>query len=216
MLKSRKSKFKIFTILSIVGLLCLSPLVYNVRQFFELQAVKNQRIDGDVDVIVNINVKTYPDISLYYVIFDFISNETVTDVEVEGIHYDVYQNTNMIYTYNGNYTNYVISRSIELHYGDNLTYQGLVELNYQLNSNPQNDTVNFDLIYTHNIRDWDGLPFFVIKNLIYIAYIVSFLIVPIILFFIIHPDWLEPSVEEKEENEEYFKYLEKIKQENTN
>jgi len=215
MFKSKISKFIIFTIISIVVLLCLFPLVGSSREIFRIDKVINQRFNGDIDMVVYVNVETYPDISWYYVEFDFIYNETVSDVEVDGIHYDVYQNTNKIYTYNGNYTtSYIISRSIVLHYGDNLTCQGSVELIYQLNSNPKNDTVNFYLMYTHNIRDWDGLPFFVIINAIYIAYIVSFLLVPIILFLIIHPDWQEPSVEEKKEDEEYFKYLGKKRQEN--
>lgn len=96
-------------------------------------------------------------------------------------------------------------------YRANLTYQGSIELNYQLNSNPKNDTVNFNIIYTHNIKEQDAYAYANGKSAIYIAYIASYFLLPIILFFTIHPDFLELSKEEKERSEEYLNYLEKRK-----
>ncbi|GAH61404.1 unnamed protein product [marine sediment metagenome] len=144
-------------------------------------------------------------------------NESVTDVEVEGIHYRIYHNGVKIYTYNG-YSTHVAAliRNIDFLYGDNLTFQGSFELNYQLNSNPQNDTVSFNLIFTYDIREQDVQTFKIGKSVIILAYIASFFLLPIILYFTIHPDFYEPSKEEKEKSEEYYNYLAKRKQENSN
>ena len=138
-------------------------------------------------------------------------------MEVEEIHYTVYRNGVNTYTYNGNYTpNMIVSQNIDLLYGDNLTCQGSIKLNYQLISNPKNDTVNFNTIYTHNIREQDAYAYANGKSAIFIAYIASFFLLPIILFFTIHPDFHEPSKEEKERSEEYYDFLAKRKQENNN
>ena len=59
MSKSKKSKFILFTILSIVVLLCFIPLIANLDYFFGMKGVENQHIDGDVDVSVTINVELY-------------------------------------------------------------------------------------------------------------------------------------------------------------
>jgi hypothetical protein len=59
MSKSKKSKFILFTILSIVVLLCFFPLIANLDYFFGMKGVKNQHIDGDIDVSVTINVELY-------------------------------------------------------------------------------------------------------------------------------------------------------------
>lgn len=216
MSKSKKSKFILFTILSIVVLLCFFPLIANLDYFFGMKGVKNQHIDGDIDVSVTINVELYSSLFslsyFYYVEFDFTFNESVTDVEIEEIQYTVYHNGVFTYSYNGNYTpNVRVLRNIVLLYGDNLTYQGSIELNYQLISNPKNDTVNFDTIYTHNIKEQDAYAYANGKSAIFIAYIASFFLLPIILFFTIHPDFHEPSKEEKDRSEEYFNYLEKRK-----
>jgi hypothetical protein len=214
MLKSNKSKFILFTILSIVVLLCFIPLISNLDYLFGMKgAKKNQHIDGDVDVSVSINVELNTGLSyFYYVEFDFTFNESVTDVEVEEIQYTFYHNGVSIYNYNGNYTpNIILSGNIELIYGDNLTYQGSIELNYQLISNPMNDTVNFNTIYTHNIKLQDAYAYPSVKSVIFLAYIASYFLLPIILFFTIHPDFYEPSKEEKERSEEYFNYIEKRK-----
>lgn len=221
MLKSKKSKFIVFSILSIIILICCLPLIGNMDYLFGTKRVKNQYIDGDVDVSVNINVELISSLFspsyFYYIEFDFIFNESITDVEVEGINYQVYHNGRNIYTYSGNYApNVILSRNIGLLYGDNLTYQGSVELNYQLNNNPQNDIVNFNTTYTHNIREQDTYAYTNAKSAIIIAYIASFFLLPIILFYIIHPDFYTPSKEEKERSEEYYDFLAKRRQENNN
>lgn len=218
MLKSKKSKFVVISILSIVVLLCFIPLIGNLDYFFGMKAVKNQHIDGDVDVSVNINVELRSGIFftfsyIYYIEFEFTPNGGVTDVEVEGINYNVYHNEVNIYT---STPNVFASRRIDLLYGDNLSCQGSVDLNYQLNSIPQNDTVNFNPIYTHNIREQDAYNYLNVKTGIFIAYLASFFILPVILFFIIHPDFYEPSKGEKEKSEEYLNFLEKEKRRNKN
>lgn len=223
MLKSRKSKFIVFTILSIVVLLCFIPLIDNMDYFFGMRRFKSQHIDGDVDLSVNITLKLHSDIFLtryiHYIEFDLTFNESVTDVEVEGIHYRVYHNGAIKINYNSN--SYFTSMSIslggpDLLYGDILTYQGSIELNYQLNDNPQNDTVNFNLILTYDIKEQDLFNYTIGRSVFNLAYIASFFLLPIILFFTIHPDFYEPSKEEKEKIEKYFNYLTKKKQENSN
>ena len=222
MLKSKKSKFFVFSILSIVVLLCFIPLIGNMDYFFGMKAVKNQRIDGDVDVSVNINVELRSGIFftfsyLYCIESEFTPNGGVTDVEIGEIHYNVYHNELNIYSYNGNYTPIILaSRRINLLYGDNLSCQGSVDLNYQLNSIPQNDTVNFNPIYTHNIREQDAYNYLNVKTGIFMGYLASFFILPVILYFTIHPDFYEPSKEEKDKSEEYLNYLEKEKRRNKN
>ena len=184
---------------------------------FGFKKIKNQTIDGDVDVSVSMDVTIESGIfspvkHSYYVIFDFTSNASVTAVEIERVNYQIYQNTNNIYTYNGSYwPNTIFIRSIELSFGDNLTCQGSVDLNYQLNSNPQNSTVNYNLVYTNSIRIQDVQSIIIFKGAIIIAYTLSYFLLPIILFFTIHPDFYEPSKKEKEKGEEYFDYLAKTK-----
>lgn len=223
MLKSRKSKFIVFTILSIVVLLCFIPLIDNMDYFFGMRRFKSQHIDGDVDLSVNITLKLHSDIFLtryiHYIEFDLTFNESVTDVEVEGIHYRVYHNgaIKIIYSSNSYFTSMSISLGgPDLLYGDILTYQGSIELNYQLNDNPQNDTVNFNLILTYDIKEQDLFNYTIGRSVFNLAYIASFFLLPIILFFTIHPDFYEPSKEEKEKIEKYFNYLTKKKQENSN
>ena len=224
--KKKKSKFIfiIFTILTIIVLLSLFPLIGSIDYFFGLKGSKNITIDGDVDVNVAMNVELNsgllsPVAYLYYVEIDFTFNASVTDVEIERIDCDIYQNTIRIYTYNGTllyWPKIISSKSIELSFGDNLTCQGSVDLNYQLNSNPQNGTVNYNLVYTHSIKEQDAHNFMLFENTIIIVYILSFFVLPIILFFIIHPDFREPSKKEKEKNEEYLDFLAKRKPKESN
>jgi len=226
MVKSKKSNFIfiVFTILTIVVLLCLNPLIGMMDYFFGFNRIKNQTIDGDVDVNVAMNVELNsglldPVAYLYYVEIDFTFNASVTAVEIERIDCEIYQNTINIYSYNGTllyWPKIISSRSIELSFGDNLTCQGSVDLNYQLNSNPQNGTVNYNLVYTHSIKEQDAHNFMLFENTIIIVYILSFFVLPIILFFIIHPDFHNPSKKEKEKIEGYLDYLAKMKPEENN
>lgn len=216
MFKTKKSKFIVITILVIVGLLCLNPLISNIDYLFGIKEIKNQTIDGDVDVSVTMNVELNAGYFTgvirysYYVEYDFRYNESVTAVEIERFDYRIFHNSRNIYTYNGPYwPNIRHTRSIELKYGDNLTYQGSVDFNYQLNSNPQNDTVNYNLVYTLSITEQDAYEYIYLKSCIFIAYIASFFLLPIFLYLIIHPDFLELSKEEKEKSEEFFDNLEK-------
>ena len=218
MFKTKKSKFIIVTILSIVVLLCLNPLIGMMNLFFGLNGSKTQTIDGDVDVSVTINVELGSSLGnlvfyFYYVEFDFTYNTSVTAVEIETVHYRIYYNTENLYNYDGLYwPNAYILRDIELDFGDNLTCQGSVDLNYQLNSNPQNGTVNYSFVYSHSVTQLDAINYVIFKNAIFLTYIASFIVVPIILYFIIHPDFHEITKEEKEKNEEYRDYLTKGKQ----
>ncbi|MHA1509440.1 MAG: hypothetical protein ACTSO6_12130 [Promethearchaeota archaeon] len=217
MVKTKKSKFIIFTILSVVILLTLSPLIGLMDTFFRLKANKIQTIDGEVNVSVSINVEfdsIYFEMVYYsyFIEFDFTHNASITAVEVGNVNYRIYHNTRIMETYSGlYYPNVVFFRSIEIGFGDNLTCQGSVDLNYQLNSVPQNDTISYDLIYSHSIRKQDANSFAINKAAIFIAYIASFFLVPLILYFKIHPDFHEPSKEEKEEIDKFFDYLKKEK-----
>lgn len=216
MFKTKKSKFIVITILAIVGLLCLNPLIENIDYFFGIKEIKNQTIDGDVDVSITMDVELNAGYFTgvirysYCVKYDFKHNASVTAVEIERYDYRIYHNTRNIYTYDGPYwPNIRHTRVIELKYGDNLTYQGSVDFNYQLNSNPHNDTVNYNLVYTLSITEQDAYDYIFLKSTIFLAYIVSFVLLPIILYLIIHPDFYKPSKEEKEKSEEFFDKLEK-------
>jgi len=215
MLKTKKSKFIVFTILTIVVLLCLNPLIGAMDYFFGFKGIKNQTFDGDVDLTATMSVQLksgiyFPVSYSYYVIFDFTYNASVTAVEIERINCLIYKNTISIYTYNGTYvSNVIFYSSIKLLFRDNLTCQGSVDLNYQLNNNPKNGTVNYNLVYTHSIRERDAQDFLLFENAIIIAYILSFFLLPIILYFTIHPDFYKSSKEEKEKDEEYLDYLAK-------
>ena len=215
MLKTKKSKFKVATILTIAVLLCLYPLLgVFMRLAFGFEKIKNHTIDGDVDVSVSMNLRfdssVFSPVTYHYSVeFDFTYNTSVTAVEIERINYQIYRGSRNIYTYNGTYWQH--SGSTALSFGSNLTCQGFVDLNYQLNSNPQNSTVNYNLVYTNSIRIQDVQSIVIFKNAIFIFYNLSFFLLPIILFFTIHPDFYEPSKEEIEKGEEYFDYLEKMK-----
>ena len=224
MVKSKESKFIVFTILIIVVLLCLIPLIGSIDYFFGLKGSKNITIDGDVDMNVAMSIELNsnllnPVAYLYYLEIDFTFNASVTAVEIERIDCEIYQNIINLYTYNGTllyWPKIISSRSIELSFGDNLTCQGSVDLNYQLNSNPQNGTVNYNLIYTHSIKEQDAHNFMLFENTIIIVYLLSFFLLPIILFFIIHPNFHEPSKKEKEKSEEYLDFLAKRKPKESN
>ncbi len=219
MFKTKKSKFIVITILTIVVLLCLNPLLGMMDYLFRFNIIKNQTIDSDIDVGVTMNVKLSSGIFspveyFYYVGFDFTFNASVTDVEIERINYQIYQSTGYIYTYNGTYWG-ISGRRVELIFGDNLTCQGSVDINYKLNSNPQNVTVNYNLVYTHSIREQDAHNFILFENIIIIVYVASFFLLPIVLFFIIHPEFHEPSKKVKQKNEEYLDFLTKMKPKNS-
>lgn len=218
MLKTKKSKFKVFTILSIAVLVCLFPLATNYDNIFGFKGSEDQTIDGDVDVSVSFKVELDQRQTilgyLYYVEFDFTFNTSVSAVEIERINYRIYHNTKTIYRYSGNYfPNAYVTRHVALLFGDNLTCQGSVDLNYQLNSIPQNATVNYNIVYTHSIRGQDAQGYFISKIVIFIAYIASFFLLPIILYFTIHPEFHEPTKEEKEKTKEYLDYIAKWEQE---
>jgi len=216
MLKTKKSKFIVFTCLSIAVLASFSPLLINYDDFFGLKGTKNQTIDGDVDVSVTMNIELEHSRGdsgwyIYYMEFDFTYNASVTAVEIERISYRIYHNTIIVYSYNDIYfPNRKYRRGIELFSGDNLTCQGSVDLNYQLNSNPQNDTVNYNLVYNLNIEGQDLQGFFLLKFSLTFAYIVSFVVIPVFLYFTIHPDFYQPSNKEKEESAEFFDKLAKV------
>ncbi len=218
MIKTKKSKFIVFTILSIVILLCLSPLIGMIDSSYRLTGDKIQTIDGDVNVSVIINVEfnsIYFEMVYYsyYIEFDFTYNTSITAVEIGTVNYRIYHNTRIKHIYDGPYmSNVAMLRNVELLFGDNLTCQGSVYLNYQLNNVPQNDTINYNLVYSHSIRKQDANSFAINKAAIFIAYIASFFLIPIILYFIFHPDFYEPSEEEKEEIDQFLDYLAKTKQ----
>lgn len=219
MFKNKKTKFIVCTILTILVLLSLNPLIGGFDYFFGLKTFKNQTFSGDVDVSITMNIEAksvYLIFAVRYsydVEFDFTFNAGVTDVEIEKINYRIYQNTRKIYTYNGPYMpNVRFISSTELKFRDNLTCQGSIDLNYQLNGNPQNGTLNYNLVYINSIREQDAQSYIYLKNAIFISYVASFILLPIILFFIIHPDFHQPLKKEEEKNEKYFDYLAKRKQ----
>jgi len=218
MLKTKKSKFIVFTCLSIAVLASFSPLLINYDDFFGYKWIKNQTIDGVVNVHVTLNVEldTSVQVSVYYRYYmeiDLTYNSSVTVVEIERVNYQIYHNMDIEFSYNGiYYQNIIITRGIILLFGDNLTCQGSVDLSYQLNSNPQNDTVNYNLVYNLNIRGEDAQMFFFLKDFLNIVYIASFVVIPVFLFFTMHPEFYEPSNEEKEENAEFFDKVAKVNQ----
>ncbi len=223
MLKTKKSKFVAITVLTIVGLLFLIPVINTMDYLFGISSNKNQTFDSDVDVTVTINVEylSYTENLVRYsyeVGFDFAFNSSVTAVNITSIEVVFYRNTEMLGTLRGIYLygidpSYVGSfgtRSV-LAFGDNLTCQGYVNMSYQLNSNPQNSTVNYNLVYINNVREYEAYNFNLFQGVVFVAYRVSFVILPLIWFFVIHPDFHESSKEEKEKNEEYLKHLESMK-----
>jgi hypothetical protein len=168
-------------------------------------------------VSLNIEVDTsvaIQDYFFYYVDFDLSSNASVTAVEVSRIIYHKYLNSELEDIYNGNYNpSYVIARSDRLRFNDNLTFQGIIDLNYQIFDNPKNSTVFYSLVYIHDIRGQDVQGYILLKYVIFWTYITSFFFVPFILYFIIHPDFREPSKEEKKEYDEFFDKIREVNRE---
>ena len=212
-----KSKFIFFICLSIAILASLAPLLINYDGFFGLKGVKNQTIEDDVKLHITMTVEldmgdAASGYYIYYVEFELDHNSSVTDVEIERVNYRIYHNMHTEYIYNGiYYHNIIVTRGIPLLYRDNLTFQGSVDLNYQLNSIPQNTTLNYNLVYTNNFRRQDALGSVLLKYALTLIYIASFFLIPVILYFIIHPDFYEPSREEMEEIEEFFDNIVKTK-----
>ena len=205
MFKTKESKFIVSTILTIIFLLCLIPVIGMINNSLGINRIKNQTIDGDVDVSVSLNVDlwTYqiPITYVYQVVFDFTFNASVTNVEIERINYIIY--LNFVEILSGNF--------VALSFGDNITCQGSVDINYQLNSNPQNTTVNYNLVYTHSVMRKDAHALIILKYAIIIAYIASFLLLPTILFYTVHPDFHGISKEERKKGEEFHNFLAKMK-----
>lgn len=216
MFKTKKSKFKVITILIIVGLLCLVPVIHMMDYIFGISKVHYQIFDNDV-ATMNVEFISYTENRVqydYWVGFDIEFNSSVTAVEVERNEFQIYYNAedviDSIVTFDGAFGSSFGGR-IVLKFGDNLTCQGSVNISYHLNSIPQNGTVDYNLVYIHTVREYDAYSFMLFESTVIIAYIISFVLLPTILFFIIHPDFHEPSKEEKEENEEYLKHLTDMK-----
>ena len=219
MFKTKKSKFKAITILIIVGLLCLIPVIHMMDYIFGISGDYYQTFDSDIDVRVTMKVEfssyTENHVQYYYQVgFDIAFNSSVTAVEIESNEFTIYRNTEDVIdsnVYDGSAFGSMFGGWVGLQFGDNLTCQGSVNISYQLNSNPQNGTVDYNFVYTHTIREYEAYSFMLFEGFVIIAYFVSFPLLPIILFFIIHPDFHEPSKEEKEENEAYLKHLTDMK-----
>ena len=97
-----------------------------------------------------------------------------------------------------------------------MTLQGSVDLSYQLLSNPMNSSENYNLIYNHDIRGQDVGDYILFRYTIFWLYVTSFFFMPIVLYFVIHPDFREPSDEEKKEYDEFFEKIRKVNREKRN
>lgn len=222
MFKTNKSKFLVISIITLVTLVGLSPLIFNYDNFFGIRRITDQTIDDDVNVHVSLILEIEAGVAIlgyftYYVAFDLSSNASVTAVEVERINYEIYLNTRRVDYYNGAYDPSIrVIRSTILEFEDNMTLQGSIDINYQLNSNPTNKTVFYNLIYTNNVRGEEFQGYILLKYTVFWSYILSFIILPLVLYFIIHPDFRQPSKEEKKEFDEFFDKVREINQEKRN
>ncbi|MFX0076457.1 MAG: hypothetical protein ACFE96_13530 [Candidatus Hermodarchaeota archaeon] len=175
MFKTKKSKFVGFSIIVLVILACLSPLIIHYDSYFGIRHISRQTIINDISTHVSLTIEVDPSIAIqnffiFHVNFEFFSNSSVTDMEVERINYQIYCNARLEESYHGNFNPpYIISRGIRLNYGDNTTFQGSLDLNYKLFDNPKNSTLVYDLIYTNNISEQDVLSYILLKYSIFWA-----------------------------------------------
>ena len=216
MVRTNKILFIIFTVISVIGLIALYPLLYDLDDIVNFNGEAKQIIEGDVnaDLCFKINFEDGGGMTIEGIRITlgvkYIYNESIDSLDINTIHFDVYHNTEAITSFtSGGYLNFRLYHRVSLRYRDNITFIGYIDLNYTLNSNPFNDTLYFNLVYTHNIGDPEAQGYLFGKILVNLLYYASFVIVPLVLYFIIHPDFAILKKKEEEKVEDYYDFLKK-------
>ena len=214
--RSNKILFIILTISSIIGLIVLFPLITNLDDLFNFNGEARQIVEGDVDADVNFKINfeggRWMRIEGIYITLrvKYIYNKSVDSLDVNTLHFDVYHNMGKITSFtSGGNVNFQLYHSVDLRYRDNITFIGYINLNYTIASNEFNDVLHFNMGYTHNIGDPEAQGYLFGKILLHILYYASYVLVPLILYFIIHPDFGTLEKKEEEKVEDYYDFLKK-------
>jgi hypothetical protein len=214
--RTNKTIFIILTVISIIGLIVLFPLLNNLDDLVNFNGEAKQIIEGDVDADVNFKINfeggRWMRIEGIYITMSvkYTYNESIASLDINTLHFDVYHNMGKItsFTSSGN-LNFQLYHSVDLRYKDNITFIGYINLNYTIASIEFNDVLHFNMVYTHNIGDPEAQGYLFTKILLHILYYASFVLVPLILYFIIHPDFGIIKKKDKEKVEDYYDFLKK-------
>ena len=215
-IRSNKILFIILTVSSIIGLIVSYPLLNNLDDIVNFNGEAKQLIEGDVGVDVNFKINfeggswmRIEGISITLSV-KYIYNESIDSLDVNTLHFDVYDNSGKIASFtSGGFLNFRLYCRVDLMYRDNITFTGYINLNYTIASNEFNEILHFNMVYTHNIRDPDAQGYLFLKVILYFLYYASFVLVPLILYFIIHPDFAKLKKKEEEKVDDYYDFLKK-------
>ncbi|MFX0012364.1 MAG: hypothetical protein ACFE9R_18775 [Candidatus Hermodarchaeota archaeon] len=221
--RSKKILFIILTVSSIIGLIVSFPLLNNLDDLVNFNGETKQLIEGDVDAEVNFKINFeggfWMRIEGIHIIMrvKYIYNESVDSLDVNTLHFDVYHNSGKITSFtSGGNINFQLYHSVDLRYRDNITFIGYINLNYTIASTEFNEVLPFNMVYTHNFGDPEAQGYLFGKILLYILYYASFVLVPIILYFIIHPDFGILKKKDEERVEDYYDFLKKKRENDEN
>ncbi|NHJ21559.1 MAG: hypothetical protein EAX91_11490 [Candidatus Lokiarchaeota archaeon] len=214
--RSNKILFIILTVSSILGLIALFPLLNNLDDLFNFNGEVKQTVEGDVDAEVAFKINFeggfWMKIEGIHITMKvkYIYNESVESIDINSLHFDVYHNSGKITSFtSGGYVNFQLYHSVDLRYRDNITFIGNINLNYTIASIEFNEVLHFNMVYTHNIGDPEAQGYLFTRVLLHILYYASFVLVPLILYFIIHPDFGTLEKKEEEKVGDYYDFLKK-------
>ena len=198
MLNTPKSKLVFFTIVSIIGLLAISPIIFNLNNLVGFEGRASQKIEREVDFQLDFSLEflSYHNFEIQGVNIHFdlmiTYNESVNELYVETVYYKV-QHNELILISETPYSGYLgmsrcrsstLYQDLAIEYGDNVSCEGNIDYSYEFGGVPKNDYIIFDMLYVHDLQREQVNGYLTGKTIGTFVYWASFLVVPLLLISI--------------------------------
>jgi len=222
----RNNVFILFTILSILFLVLVSPIALNVVDAFSFryaESIEHYRTDysdGYGELIIEFNVDNYNEERYYWAIScHFTSSGAVEIVGIKQLNYTVDiggilvgENT---YDWDPPNEQFLLEpvTVVRLTKNDIISLTGIVEVQYISNSINQTETHNFVLRIIVPMGSQDVFNLQILSNFVFFFWILAFPVFPILLNYFIKPSFGVPLDEEViKKQKKYFDFIRKTKE----
>lgn len=222
-IKLRNYTFIFSVALSLILLVLATPLIFEFDQTLGIgyySVDKDYKIDygseyGELNMDIKLD-RTIPDWYNYYLSCYLSSSDNVeiigislfnTSINVVGtvVKYD-------ILNWEPPRTSYSYSGSVKLRQYEGITWNGSAMVHFIVDDIIQNETISYNLSFVIPMSTLDFYHMGLISYVLLFAWLISFVLVPIILKGIIQPHFgLHVDEEAKEKRQEYFDFLKERK-----
>lgn len=235
-IKNPKITYSFLVIISLVILSFLNPLTLNIGTFLGLgpwdiqKSYEYEDLEGTLNLIAKMRISNARNLrfGIYEEDFFYSTNLIVStsgnfqQADIGSTYYEFFRNGIRIDIYNISdyYENIIISKRIKLYQNDRLSCKGSTNITFMLNNINQEQTFNFEVEFTQNLDPQVAYIISIFQIAITYLFFGSYIIIPLILYFIIKPDILSHNSEEKERDEKFWEKIENrnksLKEENGN